>query len=143
MMFVLLCGYTPFRSDSEAGVLAAVRRGNFTFHEKDWREISADAKDIIRSLLKLDPKDRLTAQDASETLWVRQAAPNASGRQLQSAIAQFRSQKARRKAPRATEMETSPFAAAWAEVSQWANSFLPVTLGEEPISPKRPRISCI
>merc|ERR1719460_1151030 len=52
IMFVLLCGYPPFYGESDADVLAKVRLGNFSFNSKDWKNVTDDAKDLIRWLLK-------------------------------------------------------------------------------------------
>merc|ERR1719174_617870 len=62
IMFVLLCGYPPFYGETDADVLARMRTGNFSFNPVDWKNVSEDAKNLIRSLLKMNPKDRYTAE---------------------------------------------------------------------------------
>lgn len=37
---------------------------------KDWDHISEEAKDIIRNLLQVDPKDRYTAGEALKHPWI-------------------------------------------------------------------------
>merc|ERR1719235_1358181 len=39
-MYELLSGQVAFRAETDAGIFAAVRRGNFTFPEADWRRVS-------------------------------------------------------------------------------------------------------
>jgi calcium-dependent protein kinase len=56
IMFVLLCGYPPFYGETDADVLTKVRLGNFTFNAADWKNVSEDAKNLIRMLLKMSPR---------------------------------------------------------------------------------------
>mmetsp|Transcript_38327 Transcript_38327/g.101536 ORF Transcript_38327/g.101536 Transcript_38327/m.101536 type:complete len:499 (+) Transcript_38327:91-1587(+) len=77
IMFVLLCGYPPFFGDTDAEVLSKVRLGNFTFNAADWKNVSEDAKGLIRCLLKMNPKDRYTAQQCMNHVWIKEKAPKA------------------------------------------------------------------
>ena len=61
MMYVLLCGYPPFLSENNADVLAKVRLGNFCFNVSSWKDISEDAKGLIRMVLKMNPEDSYNA----------------------------------------------------------------------------------
>merc|ERR1719517_183119 len=78
IMYVMLCGYPPFHGDTDADVLAKVRLGNFSFNAADWKNISEDAKNLIRFLLKMNPKDRHTAEQALNHVWIKNKAPKAS-----------------------------------------------------------------
>ena len=53
IMFVMLCGYPPFFGETDAEVLSKVRLGNFSFNATDWKNVSEDAKNLIRMLLKM------------------------------------------------------------------------------------------
>merc|ERR1711972_1044110 len=64
IMYVMLCGYPPFFGETDAEVLSKVRLGNFSFNQADWKNISEDAKNLIRMLLKMNPRDRYTAAQA-------------------------------------------------------------------------------
>lgn len=77
IMYVLLCGYPPFYGDTDSEVLRKVREGVVTFNPADWRNISDDAKDLIKKMLKLNPKDRYTAEQAMNHVWVKKTAPKA------------------------------------------------------------------
>jgi len=102
IMFVLLCGYPPFFAETDADVLAKVRLGNFNFNPADWKNISEDAKDLIRKLLKMNPHDRYTAQQALTHTWIDKKAPKAKEVNLQSNFVDnlraFRSQNKLKKA---------------------------------------------
>jgi calcium-dependent protein kinase len=102
IMYVVLCGYPPFYGETDADVLAKVRLGNFSFNAADWKNVSEDAKNLIRMLLKMNPRDRYTAEQALNHVWVRNKAPKAAGVSLQSSLVDnlkgFRSQNKLKKA---------------------------------------------
>jgi len=102
IMYVMLCGYPPFYGDTDAEVLSKVRLGNFTFTAADWKNISEDAKALIRMLLKMNPKDRFTAEQALNHEWIKNKAPKAAGGSIQTGLIDnlrgFRSQNKLKKA---------------------------------------------
>uniref|UniRef100_A0A7S4QYK2 Calcium-dependent protein kinase 1 n=1 Tax=Alexandrium monilatum TaxID=311494 RepID=A0A7S4QYK2_9DINO len=102
IMYVLLCGYPPFHGENDADVLAKVRLGNFSFNVSDWKNVSEDAKNLIRMLLKMNPRDRYTAEQALNHNWVKNKAPKAANVALQSTLVDnlrsFRSQNKLKKA---------------------------------------------
>jgi len=77
IMYVILCGYPPFYGETDADVLTKVRLGNFTFNAADWKNVSEDAKNLIRLLLKMNPRDRYTAEQSLNHVWVKNKAPKA------------------------------------------------------------------
>eukprot|EP01066_Platyproteum_vivax_P002571 Platyproteum_vivax@DN1314_c0_g1_i1.p1 len=86
IMYILLCGYPPFYGETDADVLSKVRLGTYTFNQPDWRHVSDDAKDLIRKLLKMQPKDRLTAAQALQHPWIQSLAANSSNVSLKGNI---------------------------------------------------------
>lgn len=68
--YTLLCGYSPFRSDDKAELIRETTRGKVTFHDRFWKHVSEPARDFIRRLLVVDPKARLTAQQALQHPWI-------------------------------------------------------------------------
>jgi len=84
IMYILLCGYPPFYGRNDQEVLSKVKRGNFSFQEKDWGRISGDAKDLIRNLLRLDPNERFSASEALSHQWIKTTAPKSSANLLRS-----------------------------------------------------------
>eukprot|EP00929_Paragymnodinium_shiwhaense_P058566 TRINITY_DN2932_c0_g1_i1.p1 TRINITY_DN2932_c0_g1~~TRINITY_DN2932_c0_g1_i1.p1 ORF type:complete len:502 (+),score=153.25 TRINITY_DN2932_c0_g1_i1:86-1591(+) len=77
IMHVILCGYPPFCGETDGEVLQRVRLGVFSFKASDWKNVSEDAKDLIRQLLKMNPKDRYTAEQALNHAWIKNKAPKA------------------------------------------------------------------
>jgi len=102
IMYVLLCGYPPFHGETDTDVLAKVRLGNFSFPTSDWKKVSEDAKQLIRFLLRMNPRDRYTAEQALNHIWVVNKAPKAENVELNSSIVDnlrgFRSQNKLKKA---------------------------------------------
>merc|ERR1712176_1556442 len=102
IMYVLLCGYPPFFGETDAEVLSKVRLGNFSFNATDWKNVSEDAKNLIRMLLKMNPRDRYTAEQALNHVWIKNKAPKATGAKLQDNFVDnlrgFRSQNKLKKA---------------------------------------------
>jgi len=102
IMYVMLCGYPPFFGETDAEVLSKVRLGNFSFNAADWKNISEDAKNLIRMLLKMNPRDRYTAEQALNHAWIKDKAPAAKGVSLQTNFVDnlrgFRSQNKLKKA---------------------------------------------
>merc|ERR1719265_135011 len=102
IMYVVLCGYPPFYGDTDADVLTKVRLGNFSFNAADWKSVSEDAKNLIRMLLKMNPRVRYTADQALNHVWIRNKAPKAANVALQTSLVDnlrgFRSQNKLKKA---------------------------------------------
>lgn len=59
--YILLSGYPPFYGDSDPEIFASVRRGRYSYDTPEWQGVSKEAKEFIDSLLKLDSKKRMTA----------------------------------------------------------------------------------
>jgi len=78
IMYVLLSGAPPFFGETDQEVLAKVKQGHLNFNSRDWKGISDDAKDLVRMLVKMDPKDRLNAEQALNHSWIQNCAPQAS-----------------------------------------------------------------
>lgn len=125
-LYELLCGHVPFRAGTEARVIEAVRRGNFTFAAADWRCVSDNAKNLIRALLKMNPCERPTAEQALEDEWVRHFAPGTHANEpLQRAVNAFCHRSTHRELPSAKASGLTDVRVALSEVSSWVNSFLP------------------
>merc|ERR1712060_507843 len=51
-----------------------IKRGEFEFLRPYWDPISDKAKDLIRKMLTVDPKKRITCQGALQHPWLKEAA---------------------------------------------------------------------
>ncbi|KAF2459806.1 kinase-like domain-containing protein [Lineolata rhizophorae] len=68
--YTLLCGYSPFRSESLQDLIEECKAGRVIFHERYWKDVSKDAKDFINSLLQPNPDARATSQEALNHVWL-------------------------------------------------------------------------
>ncbi|XP_043834588.1 serine/threonine-protein kinase DCLK3 isoform X2 [Dromiciops gliroides] len=73
ILYVLLCGFPPFRSQErdQEELFAIIQRGRFDFLRPYWDNISEAAKDLVRQLLVVDPKKRYTAHQVLEHPWIK------------------------------------------------------------------------
>jgi len=69
-MYILLCGYPPFWGDSEKEIFARIKRGSFDFPVEEWKNISKEAKSLIKKMLEKDPAKRVTAKEALMDPWL-------------------------------------------------------------------------
>jgi calcium-dependent protein kinase len=49
--------------DTEDGIFEAVLLGNIDFSSDPWPSVSSGAKDLVKKMLRQDPKERLTAAE--------------------------------------------------------------------------------
>lgn len=47
-----------------------IKKGAFDFPPQHWSGISEDVKDLIRRMLTVDPKQRITAKEILEHSWL-------------------------------------------------------------------------
>eukprot|EP01083_Nonionella_stella_P159812 521805_1 len=74
LMFILLSGYHPFDVYGELGEAQLMRRiirCKFDFDDNVWKDVSKEAKQLIKSLLEVDPKKRLGLGEFLETPWIK------------------------------------------------------------------------
>lgn len=75
IMYLMICGYPPFFGETDAEVLSKIQTGIYSFNPSCWKSVSEDAKNLIRLLLKMDPKQRYTAQQTLSHTWIRNRVP--------------------------------------------------------------------
>ena len=71
ILYWILCKRHAFRGKDTNEIFANIQRGTFEFRGMVWEIISEEAKECIRGLLTVDPKQRWTAQQALESSWIR------------------------------------------------------------------------
>nr|CAD7394918.1 unnamed protein product [Timema cristinae] len=85
IMYILLCGYPPFYGSCglncgwERGenchncqelLFSSIQDGCYDFPDRDWADISEEAKDLIRKLLVKDASRRLSAESVLTHSWL-------------------------------------------------------------------------
>jgi len=86
ILYIMLCGYPPFTGKSDAEVLQKVSLGFFEFKPQDWRCVSDDAKVLITWLMKKNPEDRFSAEQALRHIWIAHTAPKAPAVTLEEGL---------------------------------------------------------
>ncbi|KAJ8436597.1 hypothetical protein Cgig2_031538 [Carnegiea gigantea] len=72
ILYILLSGVPPFWGENEQGIFDSILRGQLDFSSEPWPSISSSAKDLVRKMLRQDPKERLSALDALHHPWMRE-----------------------------------------------------------------------
>lgn len=70
ILYFLLSGEQPFPGKNDEEVFQKIRRGNYSFSAPAWQKISDDAKNLIRLLLKFNPNERCSADQALNNQWM-------------------------------------------------------------------------
>ncbi|KAI1890537.1 hypothetical protein AGOR_G00154710 [Albula goreensis] len=77
IMYILLCGYPPFYSNHglaiSPGMKKRIRMGQYEFPNPEWSEVSEQAKQLIRTLLKTEPTQRMTITEFMNHPWINQS----------------------------------------------------------------------
>ncbi|OXB54538.1 hypothetical protein ASZ78_002609 [Callipepla squamata] len=69
--YILLCGFEPFEDErGERYMYERTLKCEYEFLSPWWDEVSLNAKDLVKNLIVLDPKERLTAVQALRHPWV-------------------------------------------------------------------------
>ncbi|XP_036382584.1 serine/threonine-protein kinase Chk2 isoform X2 [Megalops cyprinoides] len=72
LLFVCLGGYPPFHTEgTDMTVMEQITQGYYRFIPSKWDRISDKAKDLVKKLLVVDPKKRLTIEEALQHPWLQ------------------------------------------------------------------------
>ncbi|XP_074575726.1 calcium-dependent protein kinase 1-like [Curcuma longa] len=72
ILFILLSGVPPFWAENDQGIFSAILRGYLNFSADPWPCISDSAKDLVKKMLRANPKERLTAAEILNHPWIRE-----------------------------------------------------------------------
>ncbi|VDN06762.1 unnamed protein product [Thelazia callipaeda] len=73
LLYTMLSGETPFATsdgDTPQKILKRVGDGKFSLNDAAWNNISEQAKDLVQSLLHVDPSKRLSAKQILIHPWI-------------------------------------------------------------------------
>jgi len=71
ILFVMLVGYQPFNGESLPDIYKLIASGSYSFSSRRWLSVSKEAKQLIASMLAVDPKKRLDAAGVLSHCWIR------------------------------------------------------------------------
>ena len=73
VLYFLLTGRLPYQSRDKFGLLEAIYSGILDFDNPAFSSLSSDAKDLIKQMLEVNPKKRITAKQVLAHIWMQQS----------------------------------------------------------------------
>ncbi|GAQ89885.1 Serine Threonine protein kinase [Klebsormidium nitens] len=70
ILYILLCGYPPFKGENDNATRELIKRGPLNFDVAPWPEISESAKDLVSHMLDREPRRRFTASEVLNHPWI-------------------------------------------------------------------------
>lgn len=72
ILFILVSGYPPFSDErKDMDLPKQIMGGHFSFPKQYWKDNSDDVQDLIKKLVTVDPKKRITLSDALLHPWLK------------------------------------------------------------------------
>ena len=71
ILYILLSGKPPFDGNDDKEIVNSVRIGQYSLAGPEWRNITAEAKDLIKKMLTYDANNRITAEQALNHSWIK------------------------------------------------------------------------
>ena len=93
ILYILLCGFPPFYEEELPALFDSIMHARYDFPSPWWDNVSDGAKSLVKKLLELDPKKRLTAEQTMADEWI----VNAADKELTGAQKQLKKYNASRK----------------------------------------------
>ncbi len=69
-LFMLLIGRPPFDDNNTTEMKHKIMNWGFEFEDNGWSGISAKAKELVLSMMQVDPKARISAEAALQSDWI-------------------------------------------------------------------------
>ena len=70
ILYILLCGFPPFFEEELPALFEQIMKGRYDFPSPWWDNISDGSKNLVRRLLTVDPKERMSATEALGNGWI-------------------------------------------------------------------------
>ena len=70
ILYTMLCGHPPFCGNKENIIKSKILHSKLTFPSKEFKTVSSDAKEYIKSLLSYNPNNRPSAEEALNNEWL-------------------------------------------------------------------------
>merc|ERR1719453_1081795 len=71
ILYILLCGFPPFYEEELPALFDQILKGRYDFPSPWWDNISVDAKDLVKMMLTVNPKKRISAKAAMQHDWMK------------------------------------------------------------------------
>lgn len=70
VLYILLSGSPPFFEDERADLFEKIKTASYEFEDSVWGNISVEAKDLVRGILKANPAERLNCDQMLQHPWM-------------------------------------------------------------------------
>ncbi|XP_067928672.1 calcium/calmodulin-dependent protein kinase type II delta chain-like isoform X2 [Watersipora subatra] len=70
ILYILLVGYPPFWDEDQHKLYHQIKAGAYDYPSPEWDTVTPDAKNLINSMLAVNPARRITAIDALKHPWI-------------------------------------------------------------------------
>ncbi|XP_022645084.1 calcium/calmodulin-dependent protein kinase type II alpha chain-like isoform X6 [Varroa jacobsoni] len=97
ILYILLVGYPPFWDEDQHRLYAQIKAGAYDYPSPEWDTVTPEAKNLINSMLTVNPAKRITAAEALKHPWICQRERVASTLHRQETVECLRKFNARRK----------------------------------------------
>ncbi|PAV90280.1 hypothetical protein WR25_14284 [Diploscapter pachys] len=97
ILYILLVGYPPFWDEDQHRLYAQIKAGAYDYPSPEWDTVTPEAKSLIDSMLTVNPKKRITAEQALKVPWICNRERVASAMHRQDTVDCLKKFNARRK----------------------------------------------
>ncbi|KAK3089215.1 hypothetical protein FSP39_001802 [Pinctada imbricata] len=97
ILYILLVGYPPFWDEDQHRLYAQIKAGAYDYPSPEWDTVTPEAKNLINSMLTVNPAKRITAAEALKHPWICQRERVASVVHRQETVDCLKKFNARRK----------------------------------------------
>ncbi|ELU09602.1 hypothetical protein CAPTEDRAFT_184782 [Capitella teleta] len=97
ILYILLVGYPPFWDEDQHRLYAQIKAGAYDYPSPEWDTVTPEAKNLIDSMLTVNPAKRITASEALKHPWICQRERVASMVHRQETVDCLKKFNARRK----------------------------------------------
>ncbi|XP_078577312.1 calcium/calmodulin-dependent protein kinase type II delta chain-like isoform X19 [Branchiostoma floridae x Branchiostoma japonicum] len=97
ILYILLVGYPPFWDEDQHKLYSQIKAGAYDYPSPEWDTVTPEAKNLINSMLNLNPAKRITAEQALRHPWICQRERVASQIHRQETVDCLKKFNARRK----------------------------------------------
>lgn len=70
ILYILLVGYPPFWDEDQHRLYSQIKSGAYDYPSPEWDTVTAEAKNLINSMLTVNPAKRINATEALKHPWI-------------------------------------------------------------------------
>jgi calcium-dependent protein kinase len=69
ILYILLSGSPPFGGKTDEEIMKKVEKGNYSLSREEFKDVSPEAKNLIKKMLEYAPEKRVSAKQALADIW--------------------------------------------------------------------------